>query len=104
MRCSAKLSEGDRQSVFAEFWGLADYNLQREYLAEHMHREEKLGPSGLTRTIVLYYLTHHKKVQVNPLVFMLVYITSVKLSEQKRSVFKTGKLQEANNQTCFECG
>ena len=52
--------------MFAEYWGLADHERQRRYLAQHMHREERLGPSGLTRTVVLYYLTHEaSKYQVS---------------------------------------
>ncbi|XP_018020399.1 uncharacterized protein LOC108676773 [Hyalella azteca] len=80
LRCGAKLSEADRQSIFAEYWGLADYAKQREYLAHHMHREEKLGPSGLTRTVVLYYLTHHTKVQVCRQFFLKTLCVSEKAS------------------------
>ncbi|KAF2360070.1 hypothetical protein FHG87_009176 [Trinorchestia longiramus] len=80
LRCGAKLSESDRQHIFAEYWGLADYAKQREYLAEHMHREEKLGPSGLTRTVVLYYLTHEKKVQVCRQFFLKTLCVSEKAS------------------------
>ena len=65
LQCNTRLSEVERHSVFAEYWGLASYARQREYLAAHMHRDEKLGPSGLTRGIVNYYLAHRgKKVQV----------------------------------------
>lgn len=60
LKCNARISEDERQKIFAEYWGLADYNLQREYLAAHMQREEKLGPSGLLRTVILYFLTSSK--------------------------------------------
>lgn len=61
LKCNARISEEERQKIFAEYWGLADYNLQREYLAAHMQREEKLGPSGLLRTVILYFLTRANK-------------------------------------------
>lgn len=69
LKCNARISEEDRLRIFAEYWGLADYNLQRNYLAAHMQREEKLGPSGLLRTVILYFLSRDKdtKLQVSKL-------------------------------------
>lgn len=64
LKCNARISEEERQKIFAEYWGLADYNLQREYLAAHMQREEKLGPSGLLRTVILYFLTRANKTKL----------------------------------------
>lgn len=64
LKCNARISEEERQKIFAEYWGLADYNLQREYLAAHMQREEKLGPSGLLRTVILYFLTRANKMKL----------------------------------------
>ncbi|XP_064119082.1 LOW QUALITY PROTEIN: uncharacterized protein LOC135224101 [Macrobrachium nipponense] len=82
LKCNARISEEDRQKIFAEYWGLADYNLQREYLAAHMQREEKLGPSGLLRTVILYFLTQgkDKKLQVCRQFFLKTLDVSEKAS------------------------
>lgn len=75
LKCSVRICEEERLKIFAEYWGLADYNLQREYLAAHMQREEKLGPSGLLRTVILYFLTSSKnvKLQVSMISFIKYY-------------------------------
>ncbi|XP_068248113.1 neurofilament medium polypeptide-like [Palaemon carinicauda] len=82
LKCNARISEEERQKIFAEYWGLADYNLQREYLAAHMQREEKLGPSGLLRTVILYFLTQgkDKKLQVCRQFFLKTLDVSEKAS------------------------
>nr|XP_045595540.1 WASH complex subunit 2-like isoform X2 [Procambarus clarkii] len=82
LKCNARISEDDRQKIFAEYWGLADYNLQREYLAAHMQREEKLGPSGLLRTVILYFLTcgNTSKLQVCRQFFLKTLDVSEKAS------------------------
>ncbi|XP_053640883.1 uncharacterized protein [Cherax quadricarinatus] len=82
LKCNARISEEDRQKIFAEYWGLADYNLQREYLAAHMQREEKLGPSGLLRTVILYFLTcgSNNKLQVCRQFFLKTLDVSEKAS------------------------
>ncbi|XP_042219509.1 inner centromere protein A-like isoform X2 [Homarus americanus] len=82
LKCNARISEEDRLKIFAEYWGLADYNLQREYLAAHMQREEKLGPSGLLRTVILYFLTcsNNTKLQVCRQFFLKTLDVSEKAS------------------------
>lgn len=82
LKCNARISEEDRLRIFAEYWGLADYNLQRNYLAAHMQREEKLGPSGLLRTVILYFLSRDKdtKLQVCRQFFLKTLDVSEKAS------------------------
>ncbi|KAK4309335.1 hypothetical protein Pmani_019030 [Petrolisthes manimaculis] len=82
LKCNARISEDERLKIFAEYWGLADYNLQREYLAAHMQREEKLGPSGLLRTVILYFLTraNNTKLQVCRQFFLKTLDVSEKAS------------------------
>ncbi|CAL4060036.1 unnamed protein product [Meganyctiphanes norvegica] len=61
LKCNDRISEDERLTIFQEYWGLADYDRQRAYLANHMKRERKMGSSGMMRTIILYFLTKKKK-------------------------------------------
>lgn len=61
LKCNERISEDERLTIFQEYWGLADYDRQRSYLANHMKRERKMGSSGMMRTIILYFITKNKK-------------------------------------------
>ncbi|XP_063852873.1 uncharacterized protein LOC135095741 [Scylla paramamosain] len=82
LKCNARISEDERLKIFAEYWGLADYNLQREYLAAHMQREEKLGPSGLLRTVILYFLTSSKQSNTKLQVCRQFFLKTLDVSEK----------------------
>ncbi|XP_076064317.1 uncharacterized protein LOC143038671 isoform X2 [Oratosquilla oratoria] len=80
-KCNAHINEEERLEIFAEYWGLADYLKQRNYLASHMQREERLGPSGQRRTVVLYFLSlRNKRKQVCRQFFLKTLDVSEKAS------------------------
>ncbi|KAL7632726.1 UNVERIFIED_CONTAM: hypothetical protein RMT77_016927 [Armadillidium vulgare] len=102
LKCNGRLNEDMRSLVFAEYWGLGDYDRQREYLATHMEREERVGPSGHSRTVILYYLTlKNKKYQVCRQFFLKTLDVSEKASRIVLEKKLKGEFGVETSQQCL---
>ncbi|KAB7507316.1 hypothetical protein Anas_05826 [Armadillidium nasatum] len=102
LKCNGRLNEEMRSLVFAEYWGLGDYDRQREYLATHMEREERVGPSGHSRTVILYYLTlKNKKYQVCRQFFLKTLDVSEKASRIVLEKKLKGEFGVETSQQCL---
>lgn len=70
MKCSAKLNEGRRSEIFTEYWGLNDFNLRVNYIANHVFQDQKKvsrkrqEDSSRNRTCTLRYEFEQDSVRV----------------------------------------
>ena len=68
-KCNEKLTLEMREHIFANYWGMADYSRQRDFICSHVL--QKIGKKPGKRTNLNYFFTvGHERVQVCKQVFL----------------------------------